>query len=111
KATLEALIPFLERKDNSRWRQRIQENVADWWNKMEARALLDGDPVNPQRVFWELSPRLPDNCIITCDSGSSANWYARDIKLRPGMMASLSGGLATMGSGVPYALAAKLAYP
>ena len=69
------------------------------------------DPINPQRVFWELSSRLPDNCILTCDSGSSANWYARDLKIRQGMMASLSGGLATMGPGVPYAIAAKFAHP
>jgi pyruvate dehydrogenase (quinone) len=62
-------------------------------------------------VFWELSSRLPDDCILTCDSGSAAAWYALDLKVRAGMMASLSGGLATMGSGVPYALAAKLAHP
>ena len=63
----------------------------------------EAEPINPQRVFWELSPRLPDDCILTCDSGSAANWYARDLKLRRGMMASLSGTLATMGPGVPYA--------
>lgn len=71
----------------------------------------DADPINPQRVFWELSPKLPNNCIITADSGSAANWYARDLKIRDGMMASLSGGLATMGPGVPYAFAAKMAHP
>ena len=69
------------------------------------------DPINPQRVFWELSPRLPDRAILTADSGSSANWYARDLKIRRGMMASLSGNLATMGPGVPYAIAAKFALP
>ena len=68
-------------------------------------------PINPQRVFWELSPRLPDNCILTCDSGSAANWYARDLKIRRGMKASLSGGLATMGPAMPYAIAAKYAHP
>src|SRR5215467_2179050 len=78
---------------------------------MEERALQDADPINPQRLFWELSPRLPDNCIISADSGSSANWYARDLKLRRGMLGSLSGGLATMGPGVPYAIAAKFAFP
>ncbi len=66
---------------------------------------------NPKRVFWELSPKLPDNCIITADSGSSANWFARDLKIRRGMMASLSGNLATMGPGVPYTIAAKFAFP
>jgi pyruvate dehydrogenase (quinone) len=78
---------------------------------MEDRAQESGDPINPQHVFWELSPRLPDNCIITSDSGSAANWFARDLKLRRGMMASLSGTLATMGPGVPYAVAAKFAHP
>jgi pyruvate dehydrogenase (quinone) len=78
---------------------------------LEARAMNSADPINPQRVFWELSSRLPDNCIISSDSGSSANWYARDVKIRRGMMASLSGSLATMGPGVPYAIAAKFAFP
>jgi pyruvate dehydrogenase (quinone) len=109
--TLRALLPHLKRKDDRSWRNAIEKDVADWWKVMEARAMEKGDPVNPQRVFWELSPRLPDNAIICADSGSAANWYARDIKIRKGMMASLSGGLATMGPGVPYAIAAKFAYP
>jgi pyruvate dehydrogenase (quinone) len=109
--TLRALIPQLERKPDRSWREEIEENVADWWRLMEERALIEADPINPQRVFWELSPRLPDNCILTSDSGSAANWFARDLKLRRGMMASLSGTLATMGPGVPYAIAAKFAYP
>ena len=109
--TLRALIPELERKSDRAWRDEIEENVADWWRLMEDRAMIDADPINPQRVFWELSPRLPDDCILTADSGSAANWYARDLKLRRGMMASLSGTLATMGSGVPYAIAAKFAHP
>jgi pyruvate dehydrogenase (quinone) len=69
------------------------------------------NPVNPQRVVWELSPRLPAEAIVTSDSGSCANWYARDLKIRRGMMASLSGGLASMGAAVPYAIAAKFAHP
>ena len=77
---------------------------------MEARANHTANPINPQRVFWEASARLPDNCIITSDSGSAANWYARDIRIRRGMLASLSGNLATMCPGVPYAAAAKFAY-
>jgi pyruvate dehydrogenase (quinone) len=85
--------------------------VSQWWNVLEARAMNEARPINPQRVFWELSPRLPDNCILTCDSGTSAAWYARDLKIRRGMMASLSGGLATMGPSVPYAFAAKMAHP
>ncbi|UYG05249.1 thiamine pyrophosphate-requiring protein [Halomonas sp. LR3S48] len=109
--TLQALLPLLEEKRDRSWREHIESSVAQWWDVLEERAMAEANPINPQRVFWELSPRLPDNCILTCDSGSAANWYARDLKLRRGMMASLSGGLATMGNGVPYAIAAKFAYP
>ncbi|MDQ3774674.1 MAG: thiamine pyrophosphate-requiring protein [Pseudomonadota bacterium] len=111
KETLRALIPQLRRKQDRGFREHIEDNVAEWWKTLEERAMNSADPINPQRVFWELSPRLPDDCIITSDSGSAANWYARDLKMRSGMMASLSGGLATMGPGVPYAIAAKFAYP
>src|SRR5687768_8300880 len=110
-ATLGLLIPLLTRKEDRTWRNRIESNVAEWWKKVEARAMEPARPINPQRVFYELSPRLPDNCILTGDSGSSTFWYARDIRIRKGMMASLSGGLATMGSAVPYAIAAKFAHP
>ncbi len=109
--TLRALSPLLQRKENREWRKKIEDGVAEWWKLLEARAMIDANPLNPQRVFWELSPRLPDNCIIVADSGSAANWFARDLKIRRGMMASLSGNLATMGPGVPYAVAAKFAYP
>ena len=78
---------------------------------MEERAMTSADPINPQRVFWELSPKLPANCIVTADSGSAASWYARDLKFRRGMMGSLSGNLASMGPGVPYVIAAKFAFP
>jgi pyruvate dehydrogenase (quinone) len=111
KETLHALQPLLERKDDRAWQDKIASSVEDWWQVMERRAHEDADPINPQRVFWELSPRLPDGCIITSDSGSAANWFARDLRLRRGMMASLSGTLATMGAGVPYAVAAKFAHP
>ena len=109
--TLKALIPLLTRKEDRSWQNKIIDNVKDWWEVLEARAMKSAKPVNPQRLFWELSPLLPDNCIISSDSGSSANWYARDLKIRPGMKASLSGGLATMGPGVPYAIAAKFTHP
>ncbi len=109
--TLRALLPLLQRKEDRAWRKQIEENVSDWWRVLEARAMNEANPINPQRVFWELSPRLPDNAIIVADSGSSANWFARDLKIRRGMMASLSGNLATMGPGVPYAIAAKFAFP
>lgn len=109
--TLRALIPLLHRKENRAWREKIEKEVTQWWQVLEERAMHEAKPINPQRVFWELSSRLPENCIITCDSGSAANWYARDLKIRRGMMCSLSGGLATMGPGVPYAIAAKFAFP
>jgi pyruvate dehydrogenase (quinone) len=109
--TLRALIPFLQRKTDRGWRERIEREVASWWKTLEARAHTKANPLNPQRLFWELSPRLPDGAILCADSGSSANWFARDLKVRPGMMASLSGNLATMGPAVPYAIAAKFAYP
>lgn len=109
--TLRALIPMLERKEDRSWREGIEKGVADWWKEMDARAHQPADPINPQLVFWELSKRLPDHSIISADSGSAANWYARDVQLRDGMMASLSGTLATMGPGVPYAVAAKFTHP
>ena len=109
--TLRALVPLLDRKQDRSWREKIESNIKDWWKVLEARAMNSADPINPERVFWELSPRLPDNCILASDSGSSANWFARDLKVRRGMMASLSGNLATMGPGVPYSVAAKFAWP
>lgn len=111
KLTLRALLPYLRARTDRSWRERIQAGVHRWWQVMEARAMNEAHPINPQRVFWELSPRLPDNVILTCDSGTAAVWYARDLKARRGMMGSLSGGLATMGPGVPYATAAKFAHP
>ncbi|HEY7173241.1 MAG TPA: thiamine pyrophosphate-requiring protein [Vicinamibacterales bacterium] len=109
--SLRVLIPYLERKTDRSWRKQIEENVAEWWRVLEARAMNEANPINPQRVFWELSPRLPENCILAADSGTAANWFARDLKIRKGMLASLSGNLATMGPGVPYVIAAKFAYP
>jgi pyruvate dehydrogenase (quinone) len=109
--TLRALLPRLTRKDDRSWREKIEHEVGEWWKLMDERAHLSAEPINPQLVFHELSKRLPDGAIICSDSGSAANWYARDIKLRKGMMASLSGTLATMGPGVPYAIAAKFAHP
>jgi len=109
--TLRALIPMLDRKQDRDWRKKLEDEIREWWRVLEARAKNDANPINPQRVFWELSPRLPDNCIIVADSGSAANWFARDLKVRRGMMASLSGNLATMGPGVPYAISAKFAFP
>lgn len=109
--TLEALLPLLRPKASGDWRGYIEKRVLRWRETVQARAAVTANPVNPQLPFVELSERLPTDCIVTCDSGSAANWYARDVQLREGMMGSVSGGLASMGCGVPYAVAAKLAYP
>ena len=109
--TLRLLLPMLEPRTDGSWRKRIAGWNEDWQGTVKDRALHSADPVNPQLPFYELSPRLPDRVILTSDSGSCANWYARDLKMRRGMMASLSGGLASMGAAVPYAIAAKYAHP
>jgi pyruvate dehydrogenase (quinone) len=109
--TLEALIPLLEHKDDRGWRENIEREVARWKRVLEERAKLPGDPLNPMLVFHELSPLLPDDALLTADSGTSANWWARHITFRNGMKAAISGTLATMGCAVPYALGAKFAHP
>ncbi len=111
KATLKALIPLLEQKQDRAWPEQLEGEIERWWRLMDERAQLGAQPINPQLVFAELSPRLPDNCILTSDSGSATNWWARHLRLRAGMKAALSGTLATMCPAVPYALAAKFAYP
>ena len=111
KETLKLLLPMLEQKTDRSWRKASRRTSPSWWKTLEERAHAKASPVNPQRVTWELSPRIPDRAILTSDSGSCANWYARDLKMRRGMMASLSGGLASMGAAVPYAIAAKFAHP
>jgi len=111
--TLEALIPLVAEKKDRSFRDKVVENVKDWWKVVEARAMTAGNKglLNPERVFWELSPKLPDRCILSADSGTTANWYARDLRIRPGMLASGSGNLASMGAAVPYAVAAKFCFP
>jgi pyruvate dehydrogenase (quinone) len=111
KATLAGLIPLLQRKPDRSWQAQIEDSVRKSWQELHDRAMKPAQRVNPQRVFWDLSPRLPDHCILCGDSGTVASWYALDIKARRGMLGSLSGGLATMGSAVPYAFAAKMAHP
>jgi len=109
--TLRALIPRLQRKEDRGWREQIEGDIREWWELMDERAHEPADPINPQLVLYELSKRLPEGAIMCADSGSVANWYARDLRLREGMMGSLSGTLATMGAGVPYAIGAKFAHP
>jgi pyruvate dehydrogenase (quinone) len=109
--TLRELIPRLKRKEDRSWRGQVEAQVEEWWRVLGDWAHMDADPMNPQRVVHELSQRLPENAIVTADSGSSTNWFARHLRMRKGNLASLSGTLATMGPGVPYAIAAKFAHP
>jgi pyruvate dehydrogenase (quinone) len=109
--TLKQLIPLLVPKKDGSWRETIAADLDAWWKKLEARAMTSAQPVNPQRVVWEMSPLLPSDAIVTCDSGSCANWFARDYRIKQGQLASLSGGLASMGAAVPYAIGAKFAHP
>ncbi|MBQ5950443.1 thiamine pyrophosphate-requiring protein [Massilia sp. ST3] len=111
RASLRALIPLLRRKTDRAWRERIERDVRESRARLAERARLPGKPVNPQRAFSELSPRLPGDAILAGDSGSVAAWYALHLSVKEGMLASLSGGLATMGSALPYAFAAKMAHP
>jgi pyruvate dehydrogenase (quinone) len=111
---LSALIPLLQRKSERKWREKVETNILHWWQSMERQAMVDSHKpgmVNPMRAVWELSKQLPSNAIVTADSGSSANWYARDLRFGPDTPGSLSGNLATMGPGVPYAIGAKFAHP
>ncbi|HET8717187.1 MAG TPA: thiamine pyrophosphate-requiring protein [Nocardioidaceae bacterium] len=110
-SALRAILPHLEKKSDGAWRETIEKNVSRWWETMEQEAMVEAEPVNPMRLFWELSSRLPHDAIVSADSGSSANWYARHLKFRGDMRGSLSGTLATMGPGVPYGIGAKFAHP
>lgn len=110
-ATLAELISLLSRKPDRSWREQIEQNVARWWETIERQSMLRAEPVNPMRVVWELSQQIPDDAIVTADSGSSTNWYARCLRFRRGMCGSLSGTLATIGPGVAYAIGAKFAHP
>ena len=110
-ATLDALIPLLEHKPDRAWQDQICGNVARWWQVMEAEANVEAEPVNPMRIFHEFSRQAPLDALITADSGSAANWYARLIRMRGQMRGTLSGNLATMGPAVPYAIGAKFAHP
>ncbi|MCR6490246.1 thiamine pyrophosphate-requiring protein [Amycolatopsis sp. OK19-0408] len=110
KATLERLLPLLERKADTSWQGKVAHNVAEWHETVTRQAMLEADPVNPMRIVHELSERIPDDAIVTADSGSATNWYARNLRIRGRMRTSLSGTLATMGPAVPYAIGAKFAF-
>ena len=109
--TLRVLMPYLQRKTDTSWRESIAKNKQEWTTIEAERARLDADPINPQLLFYSLNQRLPDRAIVTGDAGTPTNWMARHLMVRRGMKMSLSGNLATMGSAVPYAIAAKFAFP
>jgi pyruvate dehydrogenase (quinone) len=110
-ATLEALLPLLDPKPDRSWREAIEANVAASWEEARGMAMTEADPINPQRVAHELSERLPERAVVCADSGTTTVWWARNLRFRRGMMGSVSGTLATMGCAVPYAIAAKFAFP
>jgi pyruvate dehydrogenase (quinone) len=110
-STLRALIPHLKRQRNHSWRSEVEKKVARWWETMDKEAAVEADPINPMQIFTELSSRLPANAIVAADSGSAANWYARNLRFRDDVRGSLSGTLATMGPAVPYCIGAKFGLP
>jgi pyruvate dehydrogenase (quinone) len=110
-ATLQALLPLLKPKQDTAWQTEVRQSIEAWWDDAARRAHEPADPLNPQLLFHELSSRLPDDSVVAADSGTSTVWYARSMKLRRGMKGSVSGTLATMGCALPYAMAAKFAYP
>jgi pyruvate dehydrogenase (quinone) len=110
-ATLAALLPMIKQKSDGAWRKQVEESVHESWNNVRDLAMVEADPINPQRVACELSDRLPDNAIVTADSGTTTVWYARNLRFKKGMKGSVSGTLATMGCAVPYAIAAKFVSP
>ena len=109
--TLQALLPLIERKDDRGWQEQLAQEIESWWELLAREAEVSAEPLNPLKVFHELSPRLPDGCLLTADSGSGTNWWARHLRFRRGMRGALSGTLATMGPALPYALAAKFVHP
>ena len=109
--TLRALIERLQYKEDRSFLERARKGMQDWWQLMEERGSRDDRPMKPQVIAWELGKRLADNAIVSCDSGTVATWFARHIRARRGQMYSLSGTLATMANGLPYTIAAQVAYP
>jgi pyruvate dehydrogenase (quinone) len=111
KKTLQALLPMLERKRDRSFLEKAQKGMKDWWRLMEERGTQPGTPMKPQVVAWELGKRLADDAVVVCDSGTVATWWARQIPAKRGQFHTLSGTLATMACGLPYAIGAQVAYP
>lgn len=111
RSTLRELIPLLRRKQERGFLQAAQAGMKDWWEVMEQRATRRDKPMKPQVVAWELGKRLRADAIVSCDSGTIATWWARQILAKRGQMHTLSGTLATMAPGLPYTIAAQVAFP
>jgi pyruvate dehydrogenase (quinone) len=109
--TLRALLAVVKPRDNAAWRTRVETWVRRWHEIAAARAAAPAEPLNPQHVIRSLSERLPADAQVSLDVGSVVYWYARHLRLPPGVPAHLSSTLASMGSALPYGLAAKLAGP
>ncbi|HEX3244633.1 MAG TPA: thiamine pyrophosphate-dependent enzyme, partial [Chloroflexota bacterium] len=109
--TLAELLPLLQRKPDRGFLKDLQEDMADWWRTIEAEGTRDDVPMKPQVLAWELGKRLSSDAIVSSDSGTIATWFARHIRAKQGQMYSLSGTLASMANGLPYAIAAQIAYP
>ena len=111
KRTLQKLLPMLRHNENRKFIQTIQKTLNKWWELMEQRGTRTDKPMKPQVVAWEIGKHLRDDAIVSCDSGTIATWFARQMKVRRGQMYSLSGMLATMANGLPYCIASQIAYP
>ena len=109
--TLRELISVLKRKDDRSFLEAAQAGMKDWRQLMETRGTRADKPMKPQVVAWELGKRLRDDAIVSCDSGTITTWWARQISARRGQIHSVSGNLASMACGLPYTIAAQVAYP
>lgn len=109
--TLRVLLPLLERKSNRSFLETAQKGMVEWQALMKERGTRTDKPMKPQVVAWNVGRLIDDNAIISCDSGTIATWFARQIPVRKGQLHSLSGNLATMANGLPYTIAAQIAYP
>jgi pyruvate dehydrogenase (quinone) len=111
KATLQALLPLVPQTGDLSFQEKVAEEMRDWEQTLHDLAFVEAEPINPRRVFYEMNERLPEGAIVTCDAGSTADWYGHHVRLKKGMRGDLSGRLATMLAAMPYATAAKFAFP
>jgi pyruvate dehydrogenase (quinone)/pyruvate oxidase len=109
--TLQRLLPMLRRNKYRKFLDKAQSGMRDWWELMQTYGTRTVKPMKPQVIAWELGKQLAENAIVSCDSGTIATWWARQIPVKRGQMHSLSGNLATMAPGLPYSIAAQVAYP